>query len=194
MNPEEFTVRRLTSFSQVETLYRTRLKKDFAPAELRPLSSLRRSWERNAYDCFGLFAADELLGYAFFARLEKSYLLDYFAVAADRRGEGLGSLFLGRLAEIFRDADCVLCEAEDPDRASTPAERASREQRLRFYLRLGWRLTELRCVLFGVDYRLLELPAAGSHTEEELLALYCALYRGLLPPYFFRTQFHPSRD
>ena len=58
---------RLSSFSQVDALYRTRLKKDFARNELKPLSSIRRSWKKGAYDCYGLFDGDEILGYAFFA-------------------------------------------------------------------------------------------------------------------------------
>ena len=40
------SIRQLTDFAQVEALYKTRLKKDFARNELRPLVSLRRSWER----------------------------------------------------------------------------------------------------------------------------------------------------
>ena len=41
---ERLSIRRLTDFAQVEALYQTRLKKDFARKELRPLASLRRSW------------------------------------------------------------------------------------------------------------------------------------------------------
>ena len=53
----ELKTRRLTDFTQVEMLYKTRLKKDFARNELKPLSSMRRFWEKDAYVCYGLFSA-----------------------------------------------------------------------------------------------------------------------------------------
>ena len=38
-DPNKLNTRRLTDFAQVETLYKTRLKKDFARNELKPLIS-----------------------------------------------------------------------------------------------------------------------------------------------------------
>ena len=185
----ELKTRRLTDFAQVEALYRSRLKKDFAPNELRPLSSLRRSWEKDAYDCRALFDGEEILGYAFFVRLGNNYLLDYFGIAEGRRDEGLGSLFLQQLAEILKNADCVVCEVEDPDRTENAEERETRERRLQFYMRAGYLPTELRSVVFGAEYRLLEAPAGRAHTTEELREIYTALARSILSAFFFRTQF-----
>lgn len=189
MNTQRLVIRRLTDFAQVEDLYRTRLKKDFARNELRPLSSLRRSWEANAYDCFGLFDGENLLGYAFFVRLGGNYLFDYLAIAEAHRDEGLGSLFLRRLAVYLADADCVVGEVEDPDRAKNEEDRAQRERRLRFYLRSGYLKTELTSRVFGADYRILEVPTAAPHTTEALREIYSALYRSILPGLFYRTQF-----
>ena len=126
IEPNRLAVRRITDFAAVETLYRERMKKDFARNELRPLDNLRRSWERDAYDCYGLFHGEEILGYAFFARLGGSYLFDYLAIAGEHRDEGLGSAFLRGLAGGFADADCVVGEVEDPDKAKDAAERALR--------------------------------------------------------------------
>ncbi len=180
---------RLTDFSQVETLYQTRLRKDFARNERKPLSSMRRSWKKEVYDCYGLFDGKEVLGYAFFVRLGKSCLLDYFAIAEEHRNEGLGTIFLRQLADCLADADCVVVEVEDPDRAPDVETRELRERRLRFYLRSGYRETELRARVFGADYRILELPAARPHGAEELRRVYTELYRSVLPARFFRTQF-----
>lgn len=185
----ELAARRLTDFSQVETLYQSRLKKDFARNELRPLASMRRSWEKNAYDCYGLFAGDEILGYAFFVRLGKNYLFDYLGIAEEHRDEGLGSLFLQKLTGTLQHADCVVGEVEDPERAKSPEERETRERRLRFYLRAGYRETELCSVVFGAEYRILEVPTGREHTAEELREIYTGLYRSILPGPFFRTQF-----
>ena len=102
------TIRKLTDFAQVEALYQTRLKQDFARNELRPLTSLRRSWEQGAYDSYGLCDGDAILGYAFFVRLGRNRLLDYLAIEAEHRNEGLGSVFLQKLAPCLKDADCVV--------------------------------------------------------------------------------------
>ena len=60
IDQDKLSTRRLTEFAQVETLYKTRLKKDFARNERKPLSSMRRAWERDAYDCYGLFDGEEI--------------------------------------------------------------------------------------------------------------------------------------
>ena len=188
-NQNRLTTRRLTDFAQVETLYKARLKKDFARDERKPLASMRRSWERGAYECYGLFDGEEILGYAFFVRLGKNYLFDYLAIAEEHRDEGLGSVFLRQLAESLAGADCVVGEVEDPEKAQDAESRATRERRLQFYLRSGYRMTELTSAVFGVDYRILEVPTAKSHTTEELRTVYTELYRSILPGVFFRTQF-----
>ena len=184
--------RRLTAFAQVEALYRERLKKDFARNELKPLLSMRRSWERGAYDCYGLFDGEEILGYAFFVRLGNNYLFDYLAIAEEHRDEGLGTLFLRQLADCLQDADCVVGEVEDPDKAEDEESRAVRERRLQFYLRSGYRQTELRSCVFGAAYRILEVPTGKEHSAEQLREIYTELYRSVLPELFFRTQFRVS--
>lgn len=186
---DRLVARRLTAFAQVEELYHSRVKKDFARNERKPLRSMRRSWEKNAYDCYGLFNEDEILGYAFFVRLGKNYLFDYFAIAEEHRDEGLGSVFLRRLTAWLKDADCVMVEVEDPDRAKDEESRTTRERRLQFYLRGGWRETELSSVVFGAEYRILEIPTAKAHSAAQLRAIYTELYQSVLPPLFFRTQF-----
>ena len=186
---ERLSVRQLTDFSQIEKLYKFRLKKDFVRNELRPLSSMRRSWENDAYECYGLFAGEALLGYAFFVRLGKHYLFDYFAIAEGHRDEGLGSWFLRALALKLADADCVVGEVEDPEQAKDDETRSLRERRMRFYLRNGYRQTTLTSRVFGADYRILEVPTAMEHTTEELRSIYTALYQSILPGIFFQTQF-----
>ena len=183
------SIRQLTDFAQVEALYKTRLKKDFARNELRPLVSLRRSWEKNAYDCYGLFCGEEILGYAFFVRLGKRCLFDYLAIAEEHRNDGLGSRFLRQLADCLGEADCVVVEVEDPDSAEDEEQRRQRQRRLQFYLRSGYRETALRSQVFGADYRILEAPAAKHHRTEELRQVYTELYRSILPQPFFHTRF-----
>ncbi len=185
--------RRLTDIEQIRQIYDTRMRYDFAPDELRPWFSLREGWERDEYDCYGLFDGDELLGYAFFVHLlhggKVLCLLDYLAITETRRGEGLGSLFLRQLSGYLRDFDCIVGEMEDPEAAGDPEERAARERRMRFYLRSGYRATALRSLVFGVDYLVFEVPAGKDHTTEELREAYTVLYRSILSPFFFQACF-----
>ncbi|MBR6706905.1 MAG: GNAT family N-acetyltransferase [Clostridia bacterium] len=180
---------RLTDFSQVEALYRIRLKEDFPPDELKPLDSMRRSWGKDAYECYGLFDGDDVLGYAFFVRRERDFLLDYFAIAREHRDRGLGTLFLRQLADRIRGANCAVCEVQDPDKAVNEKERIERERRLRFYLRSGFRKTELTSVLFGVNYRILEMPGTQAHTLQQVREAYTELYRRTLPEELFLAEF-----
>lgn len=186
---ETLQTRRITDFSVIEGLYKSRLKQDFARNELKPLSAIRRLWDRDAYDCYGLFRGEDLLGYAFFVRIGRNYLFDYLAIEAGHRDEGLGSAFLRQLAACLTEADCVVGEVEDPDKAEDEAERALRERRLQFYLRAGYRRTDLTARVFGADYRILEVPVGRDHSTDELRAVYTELYRAILPAAFLKTQF-----
>lgn len=121
--------KRLTDFSMIEYLYQTKMKNDFGRDELKPLSSIRRSWNKDIYECYGLFDGEKILGYAFFLRQNHSYLLDYYAVDEQHRDEGLGTLFLQQLAEQMKNADMVLCEVEDPDYAEDEQSRMERQRR-----------------------------------------------------------------
>lgn len=185
----KLNVRRLSDFTQIELLYKKRLKKDFPRNELKPLASMRRSWKNGAYDCYGLFDGDEILGYAFFVRLKNDYLLDYFAIDGKCRDAGLGSIFLRRLSDCLAHANCIIVEVEDPEKAEDTETRALRERRLQFYMRNGCRKTDLTAVVFGADYRILAMPATASRTTEELRLIYTDLYRSVLPRLFFKTQF-----
>ena len=186
---EKLSTRQLNGLAQVEALYKTRLREDFPRNERKPLSSIRRAWRKGAYTCFGLFDGEEILGYAFFVRRGNNYLLDYLAIARERRDEGLGSLFLEQLAACLVEADCVAAEVEDPDKACDGEDKATRERRLRFYLRSGYRETELRSRVFGADFRVLERPQGKRRSREELRQIYTELYQSVLPRIFLWTRF-----
>ena len=143
------TVRRLDRFSQVEEIYASRMPQDFDPDEIRPLFSLRKSWERKEYICYGLSGSAGLVAYAFFVHRGRHLLLDYLAVSETHRGEGLGSAFLKELSDRIPDAECVLVEAQDPNAAQEEGERSLRQRRIGFYLRSGFYDTGLRSRVLG---------------------------------------------
>ena len=179
----------IMDFSTVEHIYKTQMKHDFTPNELKPLSVLLRDWNRNAYECYVLREEEEVLGYAFFVREGSNCLFDYFAIEKHHRNRGLGSFFLKQLADCFRDAECIVVEVEDPDKANRKEEKMLRERRLQFYLRSGYRKTDVTSKVFGADYRILEIPTGEEHTAKDLIKIYADLYRSTLPEQIFRTQF-----
>ncbi len=182
-------MRKLIDFSTIETIYNTRMKKDFIAEELKPLDSIIRSWKSGAYVCYGFFDCDEIVGYAFFVRNGNDYLLDYFAIAEQCRDKGYGSIFLRQLAEHFQSAGSIIVEVEDPEKAEDDITRKQRKRRLEFYLRNGYQKTEVTSTVFGVNYRILEIPTSVKHDTNELRTIYREIYRSILPAQFFLTQF-----
>ena len=190
----ECVIRRATDFSEVAEIYDSRMKQDFANNELKPLTAIRRAWERDAYDVYFLTDGEAVLGYACFVRGENGLLFDYLAIAKEYRDQGLGSFFLKELAGCLAGTECVVGEVEDPDRAENETNRALRERRLNFYLRNGYRKTSVTSTVFGVDYRILEVPVGAEHSAEEIQKIYSKLYKSILPYVFLKTQFKVQRS
>ena len=185
-------LRKLKDFSQVKRIYHTRMKRDFSRRELRPLFLLKHVWNREEYDCLGLYEDQDLLAYSFFSRMSgdsnDNYLLDYYAVDVGHRGEGIGSYFLKCLSEKLKDAGSIIVEVEDPDYATDPADKKLRERRLEFYLKNGLYETPIRSCVFGEHYRIIGIPTTHSLDPDELRKVYKTIYRRLLPfglTYFF---------
>ncbi len=172
---------------EMEEIYHSRMKEDFPPSELRPFSSIRQLTQAGLYRSFGCYDEKGLAGYGAFAMAEgaPAVLLDYYAVDADRRGQGIGSRFLPGLKEALGPAGApfLLIEVESLESAKTPQETAERARRIRFYKGCGCRETGVCSYLFGVEYRIMVLPLEGgaiadSQVEEALMGV----YRTIVPP------------
>ena len=132
------------SLQEMEKLYGERMEADFPPEELRPFSSIRELTGEGKYKSFGCF--EEGLGaYGTFAFSpgRSGVLLDYFAVDAGRRGQGIGTRGLRMLGEAARGlgAGFLLIEVESLESAETPAQTEERTRRIRFYNGFGCRET-----------------------------------------------------
>ena len=187
------------SAAQLRAVYRERMVRDFPDDELKPLSMIEQALRRGAYECAAMFDGDEILAYAFFVILRRDglqyWLFDYYAVREDLRDSGVGSSFMRALAQYhLRSASCVLLEVDNPDTASDQSERALRLRRERFYLRNGLLRTGVRAYVFGVDYRLLELPVNGAHTSGEVAQIYSDIYRSQLTKELFDTMVRVSAE
>lgn len=174
------------SLQEMEKLYGERMEADFPPEELRPFSSIRELTGEGKYKSFGCF--EEGLGaYGTFAFLpgRSGVLLDYFAVDARRRGQGIGTRGLRMLGEAARGlgAGFLLIEVESLESAETPAQTEERTRRIRFYNGFGCRETAVYSWLFGVEYQILVLPLGdrmpGADEVQESLE---QVYRVIVPP------------
>ena len=178
----DFSVQALPP-EQVRALYRRRMTADFPPDELKPLSAIERALARGKYACYGAMDGEDTLAYAFFVKLGEQALFDYYAVARELRGQGIGSRFMQALiAGPLRDMDCVLLEVDDPDFAPDAAELDNRRRRLDFYLRNGLADTGLRARVWRVEYRILALPVGRLPSRRQAREIYTSLYRAIMPP------------
>ena len=175
----ELTLRRL-DMQQAAQIYTQYMTQDFPPDELKPFAMIEAASARGEYECLGFRDGTSFCGYAYLLRHGQDYLLDYFAVRADLRGCGYGSQILQNLKAQYADAAAFLIESENPDYASDAAELAVQQQRLRFYLHAGCADTGITARVFGVEYRILELPLGRSHTPDEIRAVYMQIYQSFL--------------
>ena len=185
---QPFTVEELT-LAQMRTLYAGRMREDFPPAEIKPLSAIERAMRRGEYVCCGAMAGEDILSYAFFIKLQGIALFDYFAVKKEARGTGIGGAFLQTLtAGRLRGMDAVLLEVDDPSCAEDAEERNIRDRRLRFYLRNGLVDTSVTAVVYGVQFRILALPVGPCPPPDETRRIYAELYRAVMPPKIFASK------
>ena len=96
---------------------------------------------------------NDFLGLAIFILHGRIALLDYFAIAEDKRGSGIGTDALEIIKGLFSDK-ILLLEIEDSDEAGADNfdERVRREK---FYTSRGMRIMPYRIMLFGVQMRVL---------------------------------------
>lgn len=182
----QYTVKKLTG-SEIIYIYNTYMKQDFPSDELKPLSHILKSVEEGYGFSLGLYEEERLAGYAVFILCEetKCALLDYFAILSDRRGEGLGHRAFLLFDTYFREnvplVEGLYIESERIDAAENEKQRLTRERRIAFYESCGCEMTDLRAVLFGVDYSVLYMRIGNPAQWASLEAL-DALYRRMFKP------------
>ena len=118
-----------------------------------------------------------VVGYTIARTLDDSdaALLEYFAVAPDRRGQGIGERLFAECANFRAVSWRFLLVEVDSDKKVT-ADHADRIRRKRFYRRLGCQEVE------GLDYI---MPPVSSVMPAEMDML---VYGRDLPPYIERTR------
>ncbi len=171
--------------SEMRALYGTRMKEDFPPSELRPWRSMETLTQQGNYLCFGAQEGERVLAYAAFARCPGAALLDYYAVDAALRGQGIGQKFLGGLGDKGRDfgVPFVLLEVESVETAQSPQEEETRRRRIRFYEHCGCGKSGVYTHLFGVEYQIMYLPLEeGRPQDGDVQAAMEEIYRMIVTP------------
>ncbi|SNT38841.1 N-acetylglutamate synthase, GNAT family [Granulicella rosea] len=134
-----------TEFGDLVRLY----EQAFPASERKPVEALRRMLATAAYHFF-LAQEDGLTaGFAIVRVLDggDAALLEYMAVAPERRGHGLGGRIVLAVAQAIGAPPAVLLIEVESDRVEGP-EREQRSRRKRFYRSLGAReLQELGWVM-----------------------------------------------
>ena len=165
---------RIPTEAELRRAYREDFETAFPPDELKPLSSILRSWRQGTYQPWCLYdGGSGPIGECFLWLGKPGWaLLDYLCVTAGWRNDGFGTWMLEHLGTLGPWA-CVLGECEAPEYAPDPA---LAERRMRFYLRSGARLAGYDTDLFGVRYRTLYW-ADRPLDDETLSAEHRNIYR-----------------
>lgn len=143
--------------AQITNVYHTHMTEDFPRNELKPLNIIKGMLSKGIYEGLALYHQDELAAYALLVKHErkKTLLLDYLAVTKAYRAAGAGSSFLKLLQDHYTGWRAVLLECESECSAADGEQLQMRKRRIRFYLRNGCLRTNVRSILFGVEYEIL---------------------------------------
>lgn len=155
--------------TDIHDIYQQHMKYDFPDNERRSENNILSLMEKEQYLGYGFYQENNLLGYAFCFCHEEMILLDYFAIIASKRNQGLGSTFMHLFIDACKDKTVIL-EAENPD--IDPSEEKTR--RVQFYLRNGYLRLPESITLYFVHYALL---ASKLTTKNQLESLYHAFYQ-----------------
>ena len=132
-------------------------KRAFPRSERKPFSIIMKMQKEGKSDVWYFEDDSGFLGMATTINSTDTVLIDYFAVADKRRGEGHGTEMLGALLELYSPRG-VFLEIEIPYEDAPDYE--VRRRRREFYLRAGLLPMNTRAKLFGVDMELLGVDCA----------------------------------
>lgn len=161
-------------------LYEREMKQTFPRRELKPLKAMLRMQAEGKYDVLGYYSEEgTLLAYACVCTAAVPVLLDYLAVVAAHRGEGLGSAFLSALMADKTFYPAIMLEIEAVDDAIDESDHKMRARRQHFYERLGFARTTTEAYVFGEHYWVLDnQQTSDAHSVAEAMA---EIYHYMVP-------------
>lgn len=147
---------------QVYTLY----EEAFPEEEKKPADFLEELQMQGKMELLAIEENGEFIGLAINMLAEKTALLDYFAIAPDRRDEGYGSRAVRALQKRFENQKYIF-EIEMQDEDAPNAE--DRKRRKAFYLRNGLKETGVFANVYHTDFEL--LTPDGKLTFDEYVEM-----------------------
>lgn len=133
---------------QVYQLY----EEAFPAEEKKPLTLLEQQAAEGKMELLAVTQDGEFIGLAMNMLAEKTALLDYFAIAEEKRSGGYGGRAVRLLQERFAGRPYIF-EVEMLDESAPNAEQ--RKRRMNFYLRNGLKETGVFVRVYETDFHLL---------------------------------------
>lgn len=134
--------------SKIKKLY----EKAFPLIERKPFSLIQKKCSEGSMELFSIEDECGFAGLAVTILHRDMVLLDYFAIAPERRGKGAGSKALVLIQQQYADKRLLL-EIENTEGAADNQD--ERLRRKAFYLRHGMSAMPFHVSLFGVEMEIL---------------------------------------
>ena len=149
---------RLTHWLRLYKLYR----QAFPAFERKPFSIIRSMQKKGKSDIWYFEKDGRFAGLVFTINSNDVILIDYLAIDANKRGEGIGSEIITQLRDYYPDKG-IFVEIESVfDKCENIDERMRRKQ---FYLNNDMIPMKVMVVLFGVEMELLGLNCCLTYDE-----------------------------
>lgn len=144
--------------SELITLY----KEAFPPEEKKPWELIEQLFAEKKMEVLAIVENGTFIGLALNMLYGNQALLDYFAIAKDKRESGYGSQAIRLLQKRFEDKTYIL-EIELP--LSSAPNLTERMRRKSFYLRNGLKETRVYANVYQTDFELLTPDGKLTYNE-----------------------------
>ncbi len=159
---------RTINLQEVGDLY-INIVNDFAPGEYPPYDVLYKQLEKGIQDGFVLVNDQKDVAYSICTEdsTNSFVLLSLLAVYKEYRGRGFGTEFLKMFKNRYCGEKSIIVEVEKPEAALEQKERNTRENRIKFYEKAGFRLLpDIEYAIWDVPMYLMLLPMKNMQIDE----------------------------
>ena len=141
----------LSDMKAVKKLYRSA----FPAIERKPFFMVREKARKGESEILALSVDGEFADFAVTLLYSDLVLIDYFAIAENRRGRGAGSLGLKTVFSRYSGKRIMLLAEDEDPKAPNALER---KRRIDFYFKNSMADTAVKVKIFGNGFRLLSYP------------------------------------
>lgn len=134
----------------------------FPADERKPFKLMEQKVQKGQMEMLAIEEEGQFVGLAISILHKDMVLIDYFAIASECRGKGIGGKALELLKERYQDRRMFLEIEVIDEKAENNAERIRRKA---FYLQHGLSEAKIYVCLFGVDMELLTVQCGISFEE-----------------------------